>query len=271
MNTLSLQPCEHAIKRGYIVPAMQPTVVNDALLSVNDEVIGFYLKRIPDSLADVIRFADAELRSSRVPKSKMQRNEPLKDEHGLGKKNSRGKWMYSKIDQYSCILGSIPRKPHMRRNYETRSSVHLSASAKPFVKAMIVAGCKALDLVKDITPDVYRRHVAAVTSAVPEKWRFAKYFTSSISNVNTSAPVHRDNYNVKGGVNVIITVRRDANGGDLFVPDLNAVFQQSHLSLLVYPAWRNSHGVTPIEATRPGGYRNSLVWYALDLFRGQKV
>jgi hypothetical protein len=35
---------------------------------------------------------------------------------------------------------------------------------------------------------------------------------------------------------------------------------------LVYPAWRNRHGVTPIVPTHQGGYRNSHVWYALDSF-----
>jgi len=36
--------------------------------------------------------------------------------------------------------------------------------------------------------------------------------------------------------------------------------------MLVYPAWRNVHGVTPITATHDGGYRNSLVFYPLKAF-----
>jgi hypothetical protein len=27
------------------------------------------------------------------------------------------------------------------------------------------------------------------------------------------------------------------------------------------------HGVTPIFPTHPGGYRNSLIWYALNAFK----
>ena len=38
-------------------------------------------------------------------------------------------------------------------------------------------------------------------------------------------------------------------------------------SMLVYPAWRNVHGVTPIVATKEGGYRNSLVFYPLKAFK----
>ena len=39
-------------------------------------------------------------------------------------------------------------------------------------------------------------------------------------------------------------------------------------SILVYPAWRNIHGVTPIIPTHNGGYRNSLVFYPLKAFVG---
>jgi len=37
-------------------------------------------------------------------------------------------------------------------------------------------------------------------------------------------------------------------------------------SMLVYPAWRNLHGVTPITPTHDGGYRNSLIFYPLKAF-----
>ena len=75
-----------------------------------------------------------------------------------------------------------------------------------------------------------------------------------------------DNANAKGAVNLIITKRQNSTGGNLYVPDYNATFEQANNSLLVYPAWRNMHGVTPIIPTHPGGYRNSHVWYALDSF-----
>jgi hypothetical protein len=38
--------------------------------------------------------------------------------------------------------------------------------------------------------------------------------------------------------------------------------------MLVYPAWRNVHGVTPIIPLKEGGYRNSLVFYPLKAFKG---
>lgn len=51
-------------------------------------------------------------------------------------------------------------------------------------------------------------------------------------------------------------------------PMMSSVHQHKSAdnSMLVYPAWRNVHGVTPIVPTREGGYRNSLVFYSLKAF-----
>ena len=83
---------------------------------------------------------------------------------------------------------------------------------------------------------------------------------------NIAAAVHQDHANVKGAVNIIITKRRNSTGGNLHVPEFGATFDQVDGSMLVYPAYRNRHGVTPIVPTHQGGYRNSHVWYALDSF-----
>ena len=93
-------------------------------------------------------------------------------------------------------------------------------------------------------------------------------FTSSISNYNISAPFHRDTGNIKNTVNIILTKRNNANGGCLNVPDYNATFEQADNSMLVYPAWRNVHGVTPIKPIAENGYRNSLIFYPLKAFKG---
>ena len=114
------------------------------------------------------------------------------------------------------------------------------------------------------------KQVKLIEEYVPEKYRLGKCFTSSINNYNISAPFHRDTANIKGCVNVIITKKKNATGGDLHVPDYNATMNSSDNSMLVYPAWRNVHGVTPIVPTSEGGYRNSLVFYPLASFKGKK-
>ena len=152
-----------------------------------------------------------------------------------------------------------------RRHYENRSSVHSVKSAQTFIKAMLLLAKESEQLIKEIIPEQYEKQVE-LFKQVPDQWKFANLFTSSISNYNISAPFHRDTGNIVGAVNVIICKKHNAKGGDLHVPDYNATIGQQDNSILVYPAWRNVHGVTPIIPTHEGGYRNSLIFYPLKAF-----
>jgi hypothetical protein len=155
----------------------------------------------------------------------------------------------------------------MQRPYASRSSVHLEKSAQTFIKAMLLLAKESEDLIKEILPQQYEKQVKLFQS-VNKKWRFANLFTSSISNYNISAPYHRDVGNIVGAVNVIICKKHNSKGGDLNIPDYGATIGQQDNSILVYPAWKNLHGVTPIIPTHEGGYRNSLVFYPLKAFVG---
>ena len=106
-----------------------------------------------------------------------------------------------------------------------------------------------------------------ILSSTPEQWRFGNLFTSSISNFNINANFHRDTGNLKNTVNFIFTKRKDADGGCLHVPDFGLTIEQADNSLLVYPAWQNVHGVTPIIQHNAKGYRNSLIFYPLSAFQ----
>lgn len=257
LKTIELKQTKHNVKVGDALKETEPTLFDDSLLVLDGEIVGFYLKSLPERLEKLATVANEELRSERVPKSFMRRYNFKSPE--------------KEFKQYSCIIGSIPPKPHMRRNYASKSSVHSVKSARTFVKAMTMLGLGCLSKVKEIAPTVYQAHREAVEKRVPEQWRFAGLFTSSISNCNIAAAVHQDNLNVKGAVNCIITKRLNCKGGNLHVPDYGATLNSSNNSLLVYPAWRNMHGVTPIVPTHPGGYRNSLIWYALKAFNKQRI
>jgi hypothetical protein len=128
--------------------------------------------------------------------------------------------------------------------------------------------CKESEkLIKEIKPEQYNKQMELFND-VSSDWKFGNMFTSSISNYNISAPFHRDTGNIVGSVNVIICKKHNSKGGDLHIPDYNATIGQKDNSILVYPAWRNVHAVTPITATHEGGYRNSLVFYPLKAFKG---
>ena len=257
MNKIDLIQLEHQTKIGDVCGHIEPNVTEDTLFLMDGEIIGFYLKDISkhsEKLSNFINIANTELRSKKVPKSLMKRSSGLHSSE-------------NEVLQYSTIIGSVPPKPHMRRPYPTISSVHNVPTAKTFIKAMLLACKESEELIKKYAPNVFEKQLKLIEDNVPKKYRFGRLFTSSISNYNISAPFHRDNGNIQGCVNVIIAKKKDATGGNTTVPDYGATVDSCDNSMLVYPAWRNVHGVTPIVPNKKDGYRNSLVFYPLKAFK----
>jgi hypothetical protein len=255
MKRIDLTKVEHNKKVGDICEYIEPNVIEDSLFYFDGELIGFYIKDISKyskKLSDLISIANNELLSKNVPKSTMKRSSGLLDST-------------KEVLQFSTILGAIPPKPHMRRAYPSISSVHYHQSAKTFVKAMLLASEESAELIKQIAPNIYEKQLD-VMSKVDDKWKFGKLFTSSISNYNISANFHIDNANLKDCVNVIICKRQNSKGGCTTIPDYDATVNSCDNSMLVYPAWRNLHAVTPIIPLADNGYRNTLVFYPLKAF-----
>lgn len=252
MKRIDVNQVEHPLKVGDQCKAFEPNITEDCIFYADGEPIGFFIRQMPEKACKLADLADKELRSKNVPKSEMKRSSGLHDSQG-------------EVLQFSTILGGVPPKPHMRRPYPTISSVHQVKTAQTFIKAMLLLAKESEKLIALIMPEQYEQQKKLFEN-VPSEWRFANLFTSSISNYNISAPFHRDTGNIKNTVNVIITKRRNSKGGNLHVPDYGATIDQCDNSILVYPAWKNIHGVTPIEPTFEGGYRNSLVFYPLRAF-----
>lgn len=259
MKTINLQKISHNVKIGDTCGHISPNITEDSLFVLDGEPIGFYIKDISkysEKASKLASLADHELRSSKVPKSTMKRSS------GFASKDKS-----KEVLQYSTIIGSVPPKPHMRRPYATISSVHQVKTAQTFVKAMMMLCAESEEIIRTITPNIYTRQKAIIEANVPEKWRFGKLFTSSISNYNIAAAFHRDAGNLEGCVNVIIAKKKNATGGNTTVPDYGATMDSCDNSMLVYPAWMNIHGVTPIVPITEDGYRNSLVFYPLKAFK----
>jgi hypothetical protein len=265
MKRIDLHQQQHSVKIGDQCPYIEPNVTEDSLFYADGNLVGFYLKQMPEKMCKLADLANAEFRSNNVPKTMMGRSTvPNKEQYELMKKGETEK---SKVNQYSTILGGIPPKAQFKRPYPNYSSVHSVKSAQTFIKSMLLLAKESEALIAKIMPEQYAQQVEAFKD-VPAKWRFGNLFTSSISNYNISAPFHRDNGNIPNTVNVIICKRLNSKGGDLHVPDYGATIGQVDNSILVYPAWRNVHGVTPIIPTHEGGYRNSLIFYPLKSFIG---
>lgn len=269
MIEVNLEQREHNRRIGSRCEYIEPTVSESCLLKDDGVTIGAYIHDVREydqKLAKIMTVANAEFRSDNVPKQLLERSDVMSyTKAGLTRKQAK----QLATVQYSTILGSIPPKPLMRRNYRNRSSVHREQKANQFVKAMLFGAQRVDEIFRNLMPQQHDAHVQAVAD-IQEKWRFGRLFTSSISNFNIAAPFHRDRANIRGTLNAIYTVRENAQGGCLYVPDYDACFEMPSHSLLLYPAWRNTHAVTPIKPTHDGGYRNSLVWYALEGFFGDE-
>lgn len=266
MKRVDLVLIEHSRKVGEHCEFIEPNITEDSIFYVDGEPIGFYLSRMPEKMCKLADLADNEFRGDGVPKTKLDRSDVLKaqiDNPKLTREQAR------KIgtSQLSVILGSVPPKPQFKRYYATISSVHSVKTSQIFIKAMLLLAKESEQLIKDVFPKQYEKQVELFKD-VPDKWKFGNLFTSSISNYNISAAFHRDTGNIVGAVNVIICKRKNSKGGDLHIPDYGATIGQQDNSILVYPAWRNMHGVTPIIPTSFGGYRNSLIFYPLKAFVG---
>jgi hypothetical protein len=264
MKTLELKAVQNNAKIGKACSDIEPNIVEDTLFVEDGEVIGFYIRTVNDRLKSLINIANAEFLSDRVPKQEMSRG----PQGTKAQKLERAKNDAQLVTQYSTILGGVPPKPHMRRPYPSISQVHRVKTAQNFIKAMMLACKESERILADIAPKIYIQQKNIVEKNIPKKWRFGELFTSSISNFNIAAKYHRDAANLKGCVNVILTKRYGSVGGNTSVPDYGATVDSCDNSMLVYPAWRNVHGVTPIRPTKDGGYRNSLVFYALQAFSG---
>lgn len=176
-----------------------------------------------------------------------------------------------KLQSNTGQIEGVPPKPHLGRPYPKTSSVHDIKTARSFIKYMLLLALESEQIIKDLTPNIWEKQYEVFQKHVDPKWRFGNIFTSSISNYNIASAYHIDRANIKDCVNVIISKRKDCVGGNTTVPDYGATFASTDGAMLVYPAWRNLHGVTPIRQTNPSGYRNTLVFYPLKGFYSEEL
>lgn len=260
MKRVDLVKVEHSVRVGDVCQYKEPNVTEDCIFYADGEPIGFYLSQMPEKMCKLANLANAEFRSKNVPKQKLLRQ----NTDGYDDVNKRYKYK-DRVEQLSTIIGSIPPAAQRGRPYPNLHSNHSVKSASTFIKAMIMLGHEAEKLIQQYLPKQHEAQLK-VYKNTSKKWMLTNLFTSSISNYNISAGFHIDSKNAKNTVNAIICKKVNATGGDLHIPDYNATIGQQDNSILVYPAWRNIHGVTPITPTHEGGYRNSLVFYPLNAF-----
>ena len=257
MKRVDLIQVEHNVKIGDKCPYFEPNVTEDSVFYVDGEPIGFYMTKMPEKMCKLADLANLEFMSKNVVKE---------GRLGAGSKSVSGNKERPTMEGCSTILGAVPPKPYIGRPFASISSRHNDKKSQKFIKAMLLLVLESEKLIKQKLPKQHEKQVK-IFEDVPKKWRFGSLFTSSVSNLNVPVNFHIDKANIEGCVNVIICKKLNSKGGDLHIPDYNATIGQQDNSILVYPAWRNIHGVTPIIPTFEGGYRNSLVFYPLKAFK----
>jgi hypothetical protein len=180
MKRIDLIKIEHSRKIGEVCEYIEPNVTEDCIFYADGEPIGFYMSQMPEKMCKLADLANAEFRSDNVPKSNMSRaTVSNKEQYELMKKGLTEK---TRVNQFSAIIGSIAPKAQFKRPYPNYSSVHSVKPAQTFIKAMLLLAKESEALIKQILPKQYEQQIE-VFKDVPEKWRFANLFTSSISNL----------------------------------------------------------------------------------------
>tara|TARA_R100001198_G_C5219151_1_gene201944 strand:- start:480 stop:1334 length:855 start_codon:yes stop_codon:yes gene_type:complete len=260
MKVLELHKNENAeFRTGQTVPHKSPNIRESCMLSVEGEVVGFYLKETPKDLKVLCNLVNDQFRSKDVPKTQLKRTDVLAKKIKYNTDYATSLKMGTV--QLSTIIGLMPPRPLFKRLKAAPSRVHFHKKAKTYIKAMMMLGQECEKVIKELMPKQYEKQVEIIKENTPEGLGFLDMFTSNIANYNIAAPFHRDTGNLKHTVNAIVTKRHNASGGNLYVPEYDACFEQADRSLLVYPAWRNVHGVTKINIQKENAYRNSFIFY----------
>ena len=241
---------------------IEPNILQDSIFYSDGEPIGFYLTKMPEKMCKLANIANIEFMSNNVVKQGRANQHTSKIINGV---LTKIKNKQSSQTKSSAIIGRVPPQPQFGRNYAKMSSLHEDKKSQIFIKSMLMLLSEGENLIKEILPYQYEKQKDLYAN---EGIKLSNMYTSSISNNNISAPFHIDSKNEPNTVNIIICKKLNSKGGDLHIPDYNATIGQQDNSILVYPAWRNMHGVTPIIPTFKGGYRNSLVFYPLKAFKG---
>jgi hypothetical protein len=166
MKRIDLIEVKHNRKIGEACEYIEPNVTEDCIFYVDNEPIGFYLTKMPEKMCKLADLANAEFRSKNVPKSLMARAGKLRALQ-MGKTKDEANAI--DVEQYSTIIGSVPPKALMRREYKNRSSVHSVKSAQTFIKAMLLLAKESEQLIKELLPKQYEQQIELFKD-VPEKW-----------------------------------------------------------------------------------------------------
>jgi hypothetical protein len=160
----------------------------------------------------------------------------------------------------SRTFGYAPRRPVYRQD---GCRVTALAEDAPDTQRVVMAYATRLRAVLDeVAPGVVAS-ARKEMEGIDGDWKMGESeWTSGVINRSARLPYHRDamNFPVWSAMPV---VRRHMAGGYLAVPEYDLVIPCRDGWGVFFAGYKLVHGVTPMQPTRPDGYRFSLVYYAL--------
>jgi len=118
-------------------------------------------------------------------------------------------------------------------------------------------------------PEKFGHHVESMAGVRPDCRinGVESIFTQGVMNKANILPYHYDSGNFPGTWSAMVYFTAGMQGGNLFLPSLRAQLVVHTHTYVLFDGQGTLHGVQPAVGVRPGAYRYSLVFYALQLMR----
>lgn len=162
----------------------------------------------------------------------------------------------------SRVFGYSPRKVATRRESCNRTALAHDAPATH--RVLVEWSTRLGETLRKELPDIADAGETQAQRVMPE-WRLgaAEPWTSGVVNRTSELPYHRDGFNLPVW-SAMPVVRRHVSGGHLHIPEYGTTLPCRDGWAIFFPGYELVHGVTPMWVTREGGYRISIVYYALS-------
>lgn len=166
----------------------------------------------------------------------------------------------SGMDNTSRTFGYSPRRPVYGR--EGCQTTRLWNETPTGHDVLVDYAAHLQTMLADMFPEVYSADIDTM-GAVNDEWKLGETtWTSGVVNQSSALPYHRDAFNFAVWTAMPV-LRRGMKGGYLHIPEYNVTVESRDGWAVFFPGYHLVHGVTPMQQTKPGGYRYSVVYYAL--------
>lgn len=122
----------------------------------------------------------------------------------------------------------------------------------------------AKEYYEKIFPTQYAKNSEIVNEKILKEWTLEDtVFTSGIINKDSILQYHFDIGHVSKALSVMLTLKKELEGGDLSMPEINTLLKLKDNTLLIFDGQELLHGVTPIVKNTNNSYRLTVVYYSL--------